>query len=374
MHFLTIYDRFAISKTHVIDPGMYLIDDMAGAQLLVQCGRGKMEPLNEAQFRPFNETQDWNGKKILFFRFGGFGDLILLTPVLREIKNRWPNCQIHVATFNNYAPVLHHLPFVDKTVKFPPSKEEADGYDAWVFLENAIERNPRAKEIHITDLFAEITGVSGIKNKLPEYRTTGGEVTWAEEGYPRAPGIRRIAIQVAAEAQCRTYPEQQMQEVMDALLAKGWEIFLLGARGSIQAGHKENVYNLTQVGVTFRQSCAIIETSDCVLAPDSALLHAAGALSVPAVGLYGAFPWKLRTAYCPTTFAIEGKGECSPCFHHVHLHHYFPKDGPCQKTGRCEVLASIKPERVVHKIEQIARGGKADNVVPFLEQAQDGKN
>jgi ADP-heptose:LPS heptosyltransferase len=355
MHYLSLPDRFVISKQDVVEAGEYLIDDLPAAQLLVQVGRGTMRPLELEQYRRFDENTDWNGKKILFFRAGGFGDLILLTPVLRAIKLRWPTCEIHVTTFRRYAPVLQNLPFVDKTINFPPTKADAETYDAWIFLENSIERNKRAEEIHMTDRFAEVTGITDIKNLLPEYRVTGGEQTWAEEGYPRVNGTRRIAIQVAAEAQCRTYPAKLMQAVMDSLLEKGWEIVLMGNRGSIECAPKENVINLAAIGTTFRQSCAVLETCDCVLAPDSALLHVAGALGVPAVGLYGPFLWKLRTAYCPTTFAIQGEGACSPCFHHVHLHKQFPENGPCQKTGQCEVLASIKPERIVNKIEQVAK-------------------
>lgn len=360
MHYLSITARLELSKNDVIEPGEYLVEDVNGAQLLLLANGGEMKPLNQS--RPFDEKTDWNGKKILFVRVGGFGDVILLTPVLREVKRRWPDAIVHVSCMSAYAPVLNNLPFVDKTIGFPIKRSVAEDYDAWVFFEKAIEHNPRASEIHMTDLFAEITGLSDVKDKRPAFQLTSNEMIWVLEAYPRVDGTRRLCVQVAAGASCRTYPPEQTERVINAFAQKGWEIFLLDEAGRLKMGEKENVRNLSHSRLTFRQSAAVISGSDCLLAPDSALLHVAGALGVPAVGLYGPFPWKLRTAYCPTTHALEGSGPCAPCFHHVHLQNYFPKNGPCYKTGRCEVLAGIKPERIVQKVEQVA---KKFNLVPL---------
>ena len=86
-------------------------------------------------------------------------------------------------------------------------------------------------------------------------------------------------------------------------------------------------------------------------------MHLAGTLGVPCVGLFGPFPWKLRTAYYKTVFALHGNGVCpmAPCFwsHHNGLP-LFPAGGPCNQTGLCEELSSIEPERIRAKLEQIA--------------------
>lgn len=325
-----------------------------GGQLLFLCNGGSMRPVTES--RPFDETKDWNGKRILLVRGGGFGDLILMTPVLREIKARWPNAHVAMATMSRYAPVLHNLPFVDETIQYPAPKALVDGYDAWIFFEKAIEDNPRARDVHMTDLFAEIAGVGEIQDKKPQFELTNNERIWVMEGYPRVNGVRRLCVQGTASAVCRIYPQDQLNKALSILHDKGWEIFLMGERGEIdKVQETEFLRNLSAHGLTFRQSCAVINNADCVLGPDSALIHVAGALGVPAVGLYGPFPWKLRTAYCPTTVAIQGHGSCSPCFHHKHLNNHWPAGGPCQKSGRCDVLNSIKPETVAHKIEQIAK-------------------
>jgi ADP-heptose:LPS heptosyltransferase len=359
MHILTLQDSVDLGD-ETIEAGQYMVDDLNAAHLLVLASRGKMNELGE--IRQLDERKDWNGKKVLFMRAGGFGDLVLLTPVLREIKRRWPSCHISISTMKHYAPVISNLEFIDDVVEYPVPVDIANSYDAWVFLENAIERNPRAREIHMTELYGEIAGVPQIENLLPAYRVKATEAIWANEAYPRVNGTRRCCIQVGTSALCRTYPRNKLGEVCAELLKRGWEVFLLGDKNEIKfdKAPPPNLRNIAEAGLTLRQSVAVMSQGDVFLGSDSALLHIAGALAVPAVGLYGPFPWALRTKHCPTTVAISGNGACAPCFHHVNAarRNHFPIDCPSRSKGICEVLADISPARIISKLETIARSIK----------------
>lgn len=353
MHTLSVPCRFDFSPKDFVDVGDYFVEDVNGSQILQLCNGGKMNELRET--KPFDETKDWNGKRILFMRVGGYGDLIMLTPVLREVRRRWPTATIHVSTMDCYSQVLKNLPFVDETIGYPVRTEVADSYDAWVFFENAIENNPRAQKVQMSELFAEITGLTGITDFKPEYQPTKEEITWALVGFPRNPGVRRVCVQCTASAKARVYPHAQLSQVLTTLVKNGWEVFLMGAEGEIGAQEVPGLRNLSGMKLTFRQSCAVINSADCVLAPDSALLHVGGALGIPAVGLYAPFPWELRTKHCPTTFALQGRGDCAPCFHHARKNFEFPPHCPSAKRGVCEVLERIDPRTVVAKIEKMAK-------------------
>lgn len=364
MHIVSLPERLELQPGYVIEPGDYISENLLCAQLINLAGDGGMRPMEES--RPFDDTKDWNGKKILFMRAGGFGDIVNLTPTLREVKRRWPDAEVHLATMGEYGTVLEGLPYVSSVMKYPVSVETASGFDAWVFFEKAIEGNPRAEKIHMADLFAEITGLKFglLANKFdghPDYIISKDEASWATVQYPHRPGIKRLSIQVSATARCRVYPMQNLEQVLNAFKAKkDWEVFLLGEPGKVQAQETENVKNLTMHNVTFRQSAAVVGASDCFLGSDSALVHVAGALGVPAVGLFGPFPWKLRTAYSPSVVGIQGKGKCSPCFFHEKhqgalARDLFPKDCPSRERGYCEVLETIDPKRVVAQVEKIAR-------------------
>jgi len=360
MHILKLDTRLEIGPVDILTPGEYLATDIVAAQLLLMADGGTMTPLAETR-RLGSVLEACTNPRLLFMRGGGFGDLVLLTPVLREAKRRWPTCHLAVSTMSHYAPVLALLPYIDEIVPFPLPRETAEKFDAWVLYENTIERNPRAKELHMTEVFGEVAGITGIENLLPEYRVKPSELIWCNEAYPRVNGTRRVCVHVGASARCRAYPQNQLGQVCKQMIDRGWEVCLLGAAGEIKLPEKEKLppglRNLTDLGLTFRQSCAVLNTCDCVLGSDSALIHVAGALGVPAVGLYGPFPWQLRTAHCPTTLAISGVGKCAPCFHHVSatLRNHFPADCPSKDKGICEVLASIEPRRIVAKVEQHMR-------------------
>jgi ADP-heptose:LPS heptosyltransferase len=372
VHTLTLPRAVHLGPNDSVEPGEWVLDDTNAAQLLVRANGGKMVPLSGIP--RLDEKSDYAGKKILMMRAGGFGDLMLLAPVMREIKRRWPTCTLIVSSFGKYAPVLQGLEYIDQVVNYPVPRGLVDECDACIFYEKTIEDNPRAEEIHMTDVFAEVAGLSSVQNKKPDYRLTQKEKGWAKICYPRTPLTPRIGVQYGASSYARTFPPALTQQVLDPLHRKGWEIFLFGDKGEVQQkGQADRIVNLSQVGLSFRQSCAVLETCDVVLAPDSALVHVSAALDIPCVALYGPFPAHLRIKYSPSVLAVTGKGKCAPCFHHAWLDNHFPKDGPCFKAGVCTVLSGIPVGHITTKLQMQARRqpdpdpeeAEADGVVPF---------
>ncbi len=358
MHILNLSARVDLGVNNpAVEPGEYLLDDATAAHLLLLSGSGEMQSVNsDTSIKPvgFCDT--------LFMRAGGFGDLILLTPVLREHKRQFPDARIGVCCMPHYAPILAGLEYIDEIVPYPPTTAQVYEWERWVFFEKAVEGNPLAKELHITDLFARIAGLEtpDIWDRKPDYCVKATEAIWGAEQHPRTQGVRRVCIQPKTSARNRNYPNGLMGDVMgEFAIRRGWETMLLGAVGdvNIQGKVPPNLKDLT--GLSFRQSCAMIASSDVFVGADSALLHVAGALGVPAVGIFGAFPWKLRTAYCPMTFAFQGTplGPQCPCFHHVNMarQDHFPPLCPTAAKGVCGVLETISPDRVVAKAMQIAR-------------------
>jgi ADP-heptose:LPS heptosyltransferase len=387
MHILTIttpIDR--ISADNVIQPGTYYCEDVMGGQLLVMAGGGVMRPLEERRVPVFagdvllashfeqpgheDEIRDEVGKpcaSILIGRTGGLGDLTLLTPVLREIKRRWPSVRIAVASIRELQQSIQNLPFIDELLQYPVSKEVADTYDGWIWLENAIERNEDAKTLHSVDCVAKFIGLTLPEdcNKLQAYVVTEQERAWVKWAHPRISGVRRLCIQTHASAHCRTYPQQKLNMVITDMLKKGWEVFLLAGPGEIkQPPQSPPGLRIVADNATFRQRAALVDSADCLLAPDSSLAHVAGALAVPCVALYGVFPWEVRTKYAPTTKALTGTGfKCNPCFFHNTPGKHFPDNCPTKAKGVCGVMDAIEPQYIAKKIEEIAR--PLENVVEF---------
>lgn len=364
MHILSTFAPVRMTPTLTLEPADYLVEAISGAQLLCHADGEIMMPLLDS--KPFDETKDWNGKRILFVRIGGLGDLILLTPILREIHRRWPTCEIDVCCNPEFGQVLQNLPYVKAILMYPMLKADADKYDCWVFLENVIERGD-GLVLHSVDAVAKHIGLTGDFDKVQDYRVTDDEATWARVAHPRNPGVRRICVQISASAACRSYPQKMFQEFVEKMIKDGWEVFLMGRPGEIKMAAEANMpptFKILTDGLTFRQRAAVIATSDVVMAPDSSLLHVAGALGVPAVGLFSVFESHLRVAYNPLTVGINGTGACAGCHHQNRMGKNFPDHCPSKKRGICQVIETISVKRVIEKVNLAAK-------VPKLELLPD---
>lgn len=338
-------------------PGRYLAEDVNAGEMLASgwckvlgCG-GSALPAGSV--RAFSASESWNERKILFVRPGGFGDLMFLTPTFRELRRRWPKAHIAVASFDRYRPVLHGLDL--NFANYPVPVDVWNTFDAHVWLENIIEGNPEAQQFHAVDVIAKRTGVE-FEDRTMQYVVTDVERGYVEKEFPRWPDRRkRVGIQMTASGRCRAYPF--MHDLSKRLWLDGCEVFLFGRPGELATNEPEGIVNVMIRGKSFRESCAILETCDAVVAPDSALAHVAGALNIPCVALYGPFPWRLRTAFAPETFALQGVCPVSPCFHHARPGvGPFPIQGPCSKTGKCEALAAISVDRIIREVEKKLNG------------------
>ena len=103
-------------------------------------------------FFPFDPTRDWNDKHIWLYRGGGWGDLLMLTPTIRELKVRWPKCRIHVACGGDYHSLFEGIDVFTEFLPIP--YEQREEIDCLVEFEELIEGNPAAEHVHMAQLFA----------------------------------------------------------------------------------------------------------------------------------------------------------------------------------------------------------------------------
>lgn len=67
-------------------------------------------------------SPEFNGpepRKVLVIHFKYLGDLVLATPALRALKDRFPRCELHVATSKVAAPLVRNLPWIHKVWALP---------------------------------------------------------------------------------------------------------------------------------------------------------------------------------------------------------------------------------------------------------------
>ena len=315
----------------------YLVEDPTLAHLMMQGAAGKI--------RDRELFQGEAGKRVLITRSGGFGDILFLTPLIRTLLAA--GNEVTVCCHDNYKDALSGVAVQWK--RYPMILAEVMPYDREFWLEGVIEFAADPSR-HAVDLFAEAAGVELTEGKELTYAVKPEDTAWAEEHFPKRTS-KRIGVQLMASSPARTYPQDLMIEVVQSLMLHAdLEVALFGPPGAIQLQENHpRVLNVAAQAKTFAQSAGVLAQCDVVLAPDSAIAHLAGALKLPTVALYGSFPWQARTAYAPTIRALQVSLACSPCHWHGRGS-AFPPHGPCARTGRCEVLAQIEPQRVVREV------------------------
>ena len=337
-------------------PGAFYLEAQTAAAALASNEGVKVRTVENPL--PWDATLDWNGKRVLLVRSGGFGDLLFLTPLLRSMRARWPGISMSFAVTPYYREALMGNPFLDALVNYPVRWEVLESYDAVIWFEGLIEWSPKARTVNSVDLHAEFAGVELTEGRNMEFHGHEAHLESMRRRFPRdgESAQPRVGVQVSASARCRTYPGKLMSDLIGRLMDFS-EVVLFDTPRADEAEEKVAgliVLPTERPPLSFGQSGAVLADCDAVVAPDSALLHVAGALGLPAVGLYGPFPWQLRTVHAPSIHGINGTCRVSPCFWHDR-ESVWPPEGPCAKSGRCEALGSIEPRRIAGMVKKILK-------------------
>jgi ADP-heptose:LPS heptosyltransferase len=112
-------------------------------------------------------------EKILALQFKYFGDAVLLTPALRALREHFPGCDLHALVPEEVAPVLQHLPWLNRVWPMPRRRGSASLGKTWPVL-RALRREhfDRSVDFASNDRGAILSFLIGAKRRLG----------WAERG------------------------------------------------------------------------------------------------------------------------------------------------------------------------------------------------
>jgi ADP-heptose:LPS heptosyltransferase len=337
-----------------IQPGEWLCNDDNAFQLASMGERGSAELTpwkSTSEFKTmWSQNLDVSPKSILLIRSGAIGDLLLLTPAIRALRVKHPDAQIWLSCFKRHWDIFAQGD--THFVEYPLPTSELAQFDLIISLENVVELSTE-KGQHATDAFAEALGVT-VTDYRPVYRVTEEERAWWANrlGASKAPNQKRVALHLHASAQVRGYPLAQWVEVMKTLVARGWEIMLLGSMDGVK-GVPPAIKDCS--ALSFREAAAVLSTCDVFCGVDSSFFNLCPALGVPAIGLFGPVDWRTRIKEWSGQRALHGEG-CTPCgWTASRAGAKFPPMGPCFQKQQCVILEDIKPARVVSAIEGARR-------------------
>lgn len=205
---------------------------------------------------------------ILVRRSFAVGDVLLTTPIIKALKELWPLCPIDVET--KHTGIFYKNPHVRTCApKILPTPDTMV-----INLDGCYEKDPG---VHVLESYAKAAGVHPLTEPRLELYTDHQIPPQMAEG-------RWCAIHVGPTTwAAKNWPMERWGDVINWLRQSGWKVLLLGDKNT--PGLNYDLDKRGQKGV--QELAAMLKACQLFVGLDSFPAHAAAAMRVPCVVLYG---------------------------------------------------------------------------------------
>lgn len=268
------------------------------------------------------QGQDLTDKSLIAIRNGGIGDLLFISSPFKTIKELYPTCNLTLACNSKYSDIFYGVTSF-KIEHLPLLYSEIENRDYYILFENLIENNPDAEIKNAYQLHYEQFGLATDDNEdwklLPEIGLDP-LVDKVVDKYllNLCKDKTLIVIPYAASVAIRSIDPAFWYQFWSVLANFKVQILIVGSPSQqqeitnlIRKFKAETKKQNIEVFPNFKEFkglrgvVSLVNHCDCVIGPDSGLLHIAGALEKPVIGLYGAFPSQLRLSTYKKCIGID---------------------------------------------------------------------
>jgi ADP-heptose:LPS heptosyltransferase len=310
--------------------------------------------------------------KILVIRFSSIGDIVLTTPVVRNLKQQLADCTVHYCTRSQYMGLLQNNPYIDKifclhsSLKTLADSLKKENYDyvldlhhnfrtlklktlmglanwqgnkteyvsfnklnieKWLYVNFKLDTMPA---VHIVDRYMETTQHLGIINDqqgLDFFIPPADEVPLNSLPISHQQGY--VAYAMGAQHYTKKLPLPKMIELCQqlnapvVLLGDQYDVeiaqeieryFATPLQGSQKNNSKTCIYNACGK-YNLNQSASLLKNAQAVFTHDTGLMHIAAALKKKVYSIWGnTTPALGMYPYKTDYVVIENKtAQCRPC-------------------------------------------------------------
>ncbi len=263
--------------------------------------------------------------KFLILRFSSIGDIVLTTPVVRCIKKKFPEAEIHYATKKAFHAILKHNPYIHKVHLLDDSvanlikelREEKFDYvidlhhnqrtwlikamlgaksfsfdkinfEKWLMVNFKINRLP---DMHIVDRYMATCKSLGVENDgegLDYFIGKEDEVSL--ESLPGEFHQGYAGWVIGAKHKTKQFP---IDKIVNALVKTDLPVILMG--GKEDAENAQAIINRLPGRIIFdacgkyslNQSASLVKNARIVVSNDTGLMHIAAAFKRPVISIWG---------------------------------------------------------------------------------------
>lgn len=289
-------------------------------------------------------------RRLLVTRDQGLGDMLMLSAALRALKRECPKLDITLSTHKAWFGILREQEGIDRCIEMHDDMPGAP-YDQHVNLVQYVELAESRFDKHRVDIFGEPLGLDGVEDRTVNVRLGKDELATARETLN---GVGRPVIGVVyrGSTNARSYPKDQIPVLCEVL---GRDATVAFIDHQPQPG-----VSLPEGSVDLCGTCdplelaAMIANMDCVVAPDTGIVHLAAAVGTPVVALTGSIPGDLRWSAYDDITVIDGAKQvgCTHCY-----------DGPNCRPGDVgsesltdwapPCMRAMSPEQVAKAVAQV---------------------
>jgi len=276
-------------------------------------------------------------KKVLFIRIDRIGDLVLSTPILRNLKNVFAGCELTVLASNSNHSILFNNPYVDRVIVYNQNQNFFKKLTTVIKLRSfdfdyAIDPHPDyelttaliaivsgarrrlgygsygrelffninaprpTSDRHFIDLTLDVLKPIGviIKDKVPEIFLSDSEKEWSRYWIQNNQiGIKPIVgIHPGAYYESQRWPAENFSVVVNKLIKCSHLDFILfgGPQDSDLVDRiRLNIHARVPILITkdLRQFIGLLSTCAILLCNNSGPLHTAVAMKIPTLSFMG---------------------------------------------------------------------------------------
>jgi ADP-heptose:LPS heptosyltransferase len=256
-------------------------------------------------------------------RPGAMGDVLMCTPVLRELKRRRPNSRIRFYT--DYPSLVRGLPYIDEVMAPKAAPRNATHFE----YESA---EPHPPHVHLSEIIGDGFGVR-IREKRPDCVIDSALVKTFRSAWQALPRPHIIINRHASSwTPNKDWPEPHWAELIRRL-SQDATIIEIGAFSGARTARRGSYYVDLRGRTTTEELVAAIAACDLHVGPPSGPVHIAAAAGKRSVVIISGYEGPSNTAY-PSDIIFYSPVECAPCWLRT----------PCPHALKC--LNAISPDDV----------------------------
>ncbi|MFN7017975.1 MAG: glycosyltransferase family 9 protein [Fimbriimonadales bacterium] len=366
-----------------------------------------MEWFNDQPLRPRPHIA------VLFY--DAIGDFVIITPLLRGLKEKYPDCTLDYFSGERTRELEEALPYIDARFSVfgnPNALQElpefikqrratageydlvinCDFHPTMAFVAHMLQPRYVVGRCFGPDLREEVPKPPDKLHRLHEEfwsapdllqrygdilkSTYIGEI-WCRLAFvetdfyrtevPTQPpecDVPEVLISTGGRRSAKLWIRDYWKQVIDWCFARGYRVGLLGDQPQRQSavyhtGDTESwlLERTPLIDLRGRFSLpqvagALAQARACV-SVDNGIMHIAYSVRTPTIALFGASPWMVWTPPLPHLYLVLPDEPCSKCYENR-----FRNAGCLLERHQC--MLSVRPERVIAQLQEILGVGEAD--------------